>query len=191
MVRNSQGTQVATDIAEAAERLGMNVATIELLLQQGLLNGYRDTDGRWKVMLQLDSGQPASLEHASAAPLHRHPSGSRSLPHPSRLDEARNPDLRRGLKLPALWQTEDGRTTGERVLAEQIEYLRERIDTCDRACQEKDALISELMSGLLELSNKALDRLPHHPAPHEPIDSIDARYDAGHSAERTGHSNRH
>lgn len=120
----------AVDISTAAERLGISVQTLEGVLDRGLLKGFKDADGRWKVLLEGGHQQGASTgPYVSTA---RESGGGGPSPTLSRiLDDTRSPL--------------------ERVLAEQVDFLRVQLSDRDRAIIEKDAVIADLSRALRAL----------------------------------------
>ncbi|HYM30519.1 MAG TPA: hypothetical protein VEU47_04425 [Candidatus Cybelea sp.] len=192
---------VAIDLAEAAERLGLSLKTLEVILQHGILNGYQDTDGRWKVILDADGAIPAprSPENTAAgqprSPVElRRDAPRRSEPPPPKADvpplspsqgepsksEAPKPETPKGeapqsppprppsppaapprRTEPARPPAEIGSSTVERLLAEQVEYLRGQLERREGALAEKDALVGELMRRLVKLSRTAVERIPN------------------------------
>ena len=126
----------AVDISTAAERLGISVQTLEGVLERGLLKGFRDADGRWKVLLE---GGPQ--EGAGAAP---HVSIARET------GGGPAPTLSRIL--------DDTRSPLERVLAEQVDFLRVQLADRDRAIIDKDAVIADLSRALRALPASKLSQ---------------------------------
>lgn len=119
----------AVDISTAAERLGISVQTLEGVLERGLLKGFKDADGRWKVLLEGGPQQGAgATPHVSIA----RETGSGPAATLSRiLDDTRSPL--------------------ERVLAEQVDFLRVQLADRDRAIIDKDAVIADLSRALRAL----------------------------------------
>jgi hypothetical protein len=119
----------AVDVSTAAERLGISVQTLEGVLERGLLKGFKDADGRWKVLLEGGSQEGAGVPpHVSIA----RETGGGPAPTLSRiLDDTRSPL--------------------ERVLAEQVDFLRVQLADRDRAISDKDAVIADLSRALRAL----------------------------------------
>ncbi len=119
----------AVDISTAAERLGISVQTLEGVLDRGLLKGFKDADGRWKVLLEAG------------------PAGASAEPHVSVVREAAGGGPSRTLSRIL----DDTRSPLERVLAEQVDFLRVQLSDRDRAIIEKDAVIADLSRALRAL----------------------------------------
>lgn len=129
----------AVDIKTAASRLGVSEATLETVLEQGLLNGFRDPDGSWMVLLE---------------PLASNGSGPPTF---SVAREASRP----GAGLSRI--LDDSRSSVERVLAEQVEFLRSQLADRERAVVEKDRLIAELTRAARSLSAPRSEGAPMIP----------------------------
>ncbi len=110
----------AVNIAAAANRLGVSEATLETVLERGLLKGFRDPDGGWMVLLEPLASNGSSPPSFSVA------------------REATKP----GTGLSRI--LDDSRSSIERVLAEQVEFLRSQLADRERAVADKDRLIAEL-----------------------------------------------
>jgi hypothetical protein len=201
--KKPQTTAGAIDLAEAAERLGLSLKTMQVIVEHGILNGFQDADGRWKVALDVDGGlstapdvraarelaaaravppqatpfptpseppQPAQAEPPTAPPPAEPPPPPPQAPPPPPPPQ---PPLPSAAELPPS-RPATGSTTVERLLAEQIEYLRVQLDKRDEVLAEKDTLIGELMVRLTKISRTAVRQVGGEPALRNELDRAKA-----------------
>ena len=195
MSKQPQAIAGAIDLAEAAERLGLSLKAMQVIVEHGILNGFQDTDGRWKVALDADGGLStaadvrsmgdASSSHAppgdapraepaAPAPVPPEPAAP---PPPQQPHEAQppppppppSPSPPSAADIPPS-RPAQGSTTVERLLAEQIEYLRAQLDKRDEALAEKDSLIGELMVRLTKISRTAVRQVGGEPGLRSELD---------------------
>lgn len=133
----------AVDVSVAAERLGISVSTLEAVLERGLLKGFRDGEGRWKVLLESGGA------NGSVPPF--------AMP--------RDATAAHGSALARI--VEESRSPIERVLAEQVEFLREQLAQRDRAIVDKDRMIADLTRARLEAPKATPSSVP-------PVSAINA-----------------
>jgi hypothetical protein len=187
-------TAGAIDLAEAAERLGLSLKTMQVIVEHGILNGFQDADGRWKVALDMDGGLSTApevraartLAEAQSVPLRSEAARSRvEPPKPQPEVRAAEPPPQAKPAPPpppppqpaaeiAVSRPAEGGSTVERLLAEQVEYLRDQLDKRDRVLAEKDTLVGELMLRLMKLSRTAVKRVGADPLLRDELDRTKA-----------------
>lgn len=141
----------AIDLEEAARRLGISVVAARAAIERGLLNGFRDDSGRWKVWIGNGQGpkpqaqpQPERLAPERPAEVHR----ERPEPRPAEAPrEAPRPS-------PSVAEIV------ERLMTDQLLYLRGLIDRHDKSAADKDALVADLMRRVIDLSRTAIHQIP-------------------------------
>ena len=134
----------AIDLEEAARRLGISVVAARAAIERGLLNGFRDESGRWKVW--IGSGQESRPQ---AQP-------KRPADTPREKPEARVADVPREAPEPTAGVAE----IVERLMTDQVLYLRGLIDRHDKSAADKDALVADLMRRVIDLSRTAIHQIP-------------------------------
>lgn len=134
----------AIDLEEAARRLGISVVAARAAIERGLLNGFRDESGRWKVW--IGNGQESRPQ---AQP-------ERPADTPREKPEARVADVPREAPEPTAGVAE----IVERLMTDQVLYLRGLIDRHDKSAADKDALVADLMRRVIDLSRTAIHQIP-------------------------------
>ena len=97
---------------------------------------------------------PAPEVQPEQPPMLRQPAPSVAEPEPPRVPPAAEPPR----PLPAV-ETPPRPTVAEKLLADQVDYLKAQLDRRDQTIVDKDALIAELMQSLARLGRTAIKRI--------------------------------
>ena len=213
MSEKPQAIAGAIDLAEAAERLGLSLKTMQVIVEHGILNGFQDADGRWKVALDVDGGLStapdvrAAREQAAVYAEPRRAEPFRTSREPAAAQPARSPEPPpvqpaphppppppppsaaqpvpppaqpaapappQPVPPPVAPAPPPGPSPMERMLIEQIEYLRALLEKREKALVEKDVLIGELMVRLTKISRTAVRQVGGEPVLRNELDRAKA-----------------
>lgn len=136
----------AIDLEEAARRLGISVVAARAAIERGLLSGFRDDTGRWKVWIGNGQGPKPQAQPQAERPVE----AVREKPetHPAE-------SLRAASQL-----SPNVAEIIERLMTDQVLYLRGLIDRHDKSAADKDALVADLMRRVIDLSRTAIHQIP-------------------------------
>lgn len=136
----------AIDLDEAARRLGISTVAARAAIERGLLNGFRDDSGRWKVWIGNGHGTRPQAPPQPERPVEAARERSETPP-----TEALREPPRPSSSVAEIV---------ERLMTDQVLYLRGLIDRHDKSAADKDALVADLMRRVIDLSRTAIHQIP-------------------------------
>lgn len=194
----------AVELAEAADRLGISLATLQTIVEHGFLKAYRNESGSWMVQLEPGDGVPRRLAPVPGGPASGMPVQTGETPRPGGAETPPARDLppepaarpeaavtvsasaaaeapvaavplpepafsppaplpAEPVAAPAATVTSSAAATTaaglvERLLTEQIAYLRQQLERREHESLSRDRLVGELASRLAKLSRRGLER---------------------------------
>ncbi len=149
----------ALDIAAAAARLRLPVATVERALERGFISGIRDRDGNWRVLLDKPQAFPAAVDQPADGP----PSAAEpevAEPEPPEVAET-SPQTEAAAPAPAPSAAEVTQLSAlVGHLLDEVRYLREEVTRRDVEAGDKDETIIKLMERFAAMNKAIVERLP-------------------------------
>lgn len=141
----------AVPIAEAARRLGIPIEAARKRAQRGSLQGFKDPDGRWLIVLPVpDAGRDAS--------------GTPGLPV-----QPDTPPDNGQVGMPIVRDAGQDRLIAS--LEDQVRFLREELERRDEEIRRRDEQVIAAQHALAALSAK----IPSLPAPRPDVEQDDGQ----------------